>query len=225
MSKIEKIKMFQQEMEQRGFHKDRYGRFVKAINDARLSLFFGYTTKDSCYLNFFIDYPKSEMVIHSIGNYQIPFLGGNTGYLLPERNFKEWSLKNVDAISGIPIVMSDIVGAIDCYILPLLVRYSVIETLLADFETLKLPKVFRIEERLLPILYYVVGRESRSMELLDGILEKYIGKEDTLNVFHRGTERKNITTLERTIPSIYIDFALKMKEFIQKNHLSRGLCK
>lgn len=214
MKKIENNTFFQEKMMRNGYSKDRFSRFSKYANDAKLSLSFGYTTKGTCYLNFFIDYPKAEMIIQQIGNYQIPGIGGNTGYLLTNGKFKEWDIAVLDERTMMPVALEDIIMSMEQSIFPILNRYSDIKTLLSDYENKLLPKVFRIEERLLPVLYFVTGKKERSVELLDIIINKYSKIDDGVNLSYQEKKGKEVLSIEKLVSSQYIDFVIKMKAFI-----------
>lgn len=214
MKKIENNTFFQEKMMRNGYSKDRFARFSKYTNDAKLSLSFGYTTKGTCYLNFFIVFPKVEMIIKEIGDFQVPQIGGNTGYLLADKKFKEWSVDVIDERTNTPLVLDDILKTTEQYVFPILNRYSEIKSLLLDYENGLLPKVFRIEERLLPVLYFVAGEKKHSVELLDIIIDKYSIMDDGINLSYQENNRKEVLSIEKMVSSQYIDFATKMKAYV-----------
>ena len=214
MKKIEKNINFQERMKQHGYSIDKYARFVKKSNDAKLTLSFGYTTKGTCYLNFFINYPKAEMIIKQIGDFQVPQIGGNTGYLLADKKFKELDVVVLDEKTKTPLILNDIIKSIEQFVFPILDRYSVIKSLLFDYENELLPKVLRIEERLLPVLYFVAGNKERSVDLLDSILEKYSTTNDSIITTSQEKNGAEIICIESVISSQYICFANEMKNHI-----------
>lgn len=159
----------------KGFKRKNKNSFVRMSGDARQELFFSHATHNQSFVKFYtigvhLDYPQIEVLAKEIG---VPTygIGVNIGYLMPEKAFYEWEVRDSDSIESIEDVVENMSLNILNYAIPYMDEYSRHEGLLKGLQEKRLQN--RIDPRYcLPLLYCLMENKKRALETSEYYLEQ-----------------------------------------------------
>ena len=158
-----------------GFKRKNKNSFVKILGDARQELFFSHSTHNQSFVKFYtigiiLEYPQIEELAKEIG---VPTygIGVDIGYLMPEKAYHEWEVRDSDSIESIEDVVENMSLNILNYAIPYMDEYSRHEGLLKGLEEKRLQN--RTDPRYcLPLLYCLMENKKRALEICEYYLKQ-----------------------------------------------------
>lgn len=180
MKELEKkIKTILKEVfSQYGFKKKANMIFQRDFEDAIQGLIFGHSTHGEAHVRYLtftamLSYPSIDEIMTQLDD-NLGRIGINIGYLMPEKDFKEWRFASNDSDEYIRQTLDSIVLAVSQYALTFLDKYSTINELTYGLESGNLRSLWEDRERYLPIIYYMSGNKKQASLYIDNAIKRRI---------------------------------------------------